>query len=295
MELRHLRYFVVLAEELSFTAAAQKLNISQPPLSQQIRDLEHELKTELFRRSSRQVELTAAGHAFRRHALAILAQTRQAAAQVSAIGQGRAGIIHLATTNSVLLSGLSLAIAEFQRMHPDVEITIDEMPPQEQVAALKARRVDICFLRLAPDDRDLVIRRVWSERIGLAVPAGHKLAGKKATTILELKDEDFVFYRLRDSAFAAHLQSFCAQLGFLPKIVQQVVESMSIASLVSAGLGIGFVPESVGRQGLPGLRYLRLTGPCPVADVHAVTQDDADPIIDQFIAFASQEGELSGL
>lgn len=288
MELRHLRYFVVLADELSFTAAAQKLNMSQPPLSQQIRDLEYELKTELFRRNSRQVELTAAGHAFRRHALAILAQTRQAAAQVRAIGQGRAGIINVATTNSVLLSGLSVAIAEFQQLHPDVEITIDELPPQEQIEALKARRGDICFLRLAPSDRDLVVRRVWSERIGLAVPAGHPLAARKTTTIEALKDEDFVFYRMRDSAFAAHLYSFCAQLGFLPRIVQQVVESMSIASLVSAGLGIGFVPESVGRQSLPNLRYLRITGPCPAGDVHAVTQKDADPIIDQFVAFVAE-------
>lgn len=288
MELRHLRYFVALAEELSFTAAAQKLNISQPPLSQQIRDLEYELKTELFRRNSRQVELTAAGHAFRRHALAILAQTRQATTQVRAIGQGRAGIVNVATTTSVLLSGLSTAIAEFQRLHPNVEVAIDELSPQEQLEALQARRVDICFLRQAPGDRDFVIRPVRSEKIGLIVPTTHPLATKKSTTILSIKDEDFVFYRLRDSAFAAHLYSFCAQLGFVPRIVQQVVETMSIVSLVSSGLGVGFVPETIGRLNFPNLHYLRLTGPCPVADVHAVTQKDIDPIIDQFTAFATE-------
>src|SRR3954469_14827956 len=133
MELRHLRYFVAVAEELSFTAAAHRLRVSQPPLSQQIRDLERELKTTLLVRTSRRVELTAAGRAFLEQAHSILAQTDRAAEQARAIGQGQIGTLNIGTTGSVLLGPL---LAVFSRRFPQVALRIHEMPPQEQEEAL---------------------------------------------------------------------------------------------------------------------------------------------------------------
>ena len=127
MELRHLRYFLVVAEELSFTAAAARLRISQPPLSQQIQDLETELKTTLFLRTSRKVELTPAGIAFLDHVRSILGQVGQAVEQTQAIGSGKSGKLDIGATGSVLLGPLASIIAHYSRQHPEVLVRLHEM------------------------------------------------------------------------------------------------------------------------------------------------------------------------
>jgi DNA-binding transcriptional LysR family regulator len=285
MELRHIRYFLALSNTLNFTVAAKRLNISQPPLSQQIADLERELSVKLFDRHSRSVALTAAGHVFRRHAEAMLAQVQQAAAEVQAIDRGTTGILNVAATSSVLFSGLSAAIAAFKAVNPSTEIVIHELSPGEQIERLELHRVDACFLRFAPEERNFQVTRVWSERVGLIVPQAHRLAARKWVRISSLKNEDFVFFRLPDSAFAAHLQAICIAEGFAPRIVQQVVEAFSVVSLVSAGLGIGFVPEPVGHMNGAHVKYLDILGPCPAADVRALTRHDATPLARRFVAF----------
>ena len=248
MELRHARYFLVLAETLNFTAAAKRLNISQPPLSQQIADLERQLGARLFDRHSRAVELTAAGIAFRRHAQAMVAQALLAAAEIKAISCGSSGILNVAATSSVIFSGLATRISEFKISNGDVEIVIHELPPQEQIEQLKSGRVDICFLRFAPAELSFNVQPAWSEKVGVVVPPTHRLAQKSTVRITHLRDEGFVFYRLPESAFAAHLYAACVTQGFAPRIVQQVVEAFSVVSLVAAGLGIGLVPEPIGRH-----------------------------------------------
>ena len=285
MELRHIRYFLALSNALNFTVAAKRLNISQPPLSQQIADLERELSVKLFDRHSRSVALTAAGHVFRRHAEAMLAQVQQAAAEVQAIDRGTTGILNVAATSSVLFSGLSAAIAAFKAVNPSIEIVIHELSPGEQIERLELHRVDACFLRFAPEERNFQVTRLWSERVGLIVPPAHRLASRKGVRISSLKNEDFVFFRLPDSAFASHLQAICIAEGFAPRIVQQVVEAFSVVSLVSAGLGIGFVPEPVGHMNGARVKYLDILGPCPSADVRALTRQDATPLARRFVAF----------
>ncbi len=109
---------------------------------------------------------------------------------------------------------------------------------------------------------------------------------RKAVRIAALRDEDFVFYRLPESSFATHLQSFCIQEGFVPRVVQQVVEAFSVVSLVSAGLGIGFVPEPVGRNNGAKVKYLDITGPNPTADVHSLMRNDATALTRRFVEFA---------
>jgi DNA-binding transcriptional LysR family regulator len=284
MELRHVRYFLAVADTLNFTAAAKRLNISQPPLSQQIADLERELAVKLFDRHSRYVELTAAGRAFRRHAEAMMAQAARAAAEVKAVGQGSAGVLHVAATSSVLFSGLAARISLFKAANPDVDIAIHELPPQEQIERLISRRVDACFLRFAPEERDVIVKKAWAEKVSVVVPRHHRLAQRNSVRIASLKNEEFVFYRVPESAFASHLHAVCIEQGFAPRIVQEVAEAFSVVSLVSAGLGIGFVPESVGRQA--NVHHLTIIGQRPSADVHSLTREDATPLAHRFVEFA---------
>src|SRR3954453_20287793 len=163
MELRHLRYFVSVAEELGFTAASHRLGVAQPSLSQQIRDLEREVGTTLFARTSRRVELTDAGADFLQQARAILAQAAQAAEQARAIGSGQLGSLDIGLTGSVLLGPLGRLVATFGARFPRVTVRLHEMSPREQEAALHARRTDISFVRRPAEDSGLADELAWSE------------------------------------------------------------------------------------------------------------------------------------
>src|SRR6476646_9502339 len=173
MELRHLRYFATLAQELSFTRAAQRLNVSQPPLSQQIRALEIELGTLLFLRTSRRVELTAAGHVFLAHAKAILERADQACAQTRAVGAGHAGHLEIGLSGSLLLGPVPQLIASYRRGLPGVRVVLHEMTPAAQLAALRDRRIDISFSRTAVNDDFLVSELAWEDPVLVALPRGH--------------------------------------------------------------------------------------------------------------------------
>ena len=286
MELRHLRYFVVVAEELSFTAAAQRLHISQPPLSQQIRDLETEVGTELLRRTSRRVELTPAGAAFLRHARAVLEQVGQAADQARAIGRGLSGKLDIGMTGSVLLGPLAQLVADYAAAYPQVAVRLHEMPPMDQIAALHDRRTDVSFLRCPAVDRDLKTEFAWSERTVAALPEGHPLSGRGMLALADLRGETFVSLRLRDSPFAEYLVECCVRAGFMPRISQEVFEAYSLTSLVAAGLGVALVPETVRTLARSGIVYLPLADPCPIADVMIAYREDGDAVVTRFLRSA---------
>jgi DNA-binding transcriptional LysR family regulator len=287
MELRHLRYFVALAEELSFTAAARRLNISQPPLSQQIRDLESELGAALFQRTSRRVELTAAGALFLEHARSILAQVARASEQTRAVGVGKLGRLGIGTTGSVLLGHLGGVLADYRRHFPVVGVTLHEMAPTEQMTALVDRRIDISFSRTASSDPRLENLLAWREKVAVALPAGHPLGQRPRLELGDLRDQDHVFLRLETSPFAQYIQSCCIEAGFVPRIAQEVVEAYSLVSLVAAGMGVALVPASVQRLARQGVVYRRLGRPEPVADVHLIfRRHEASPVVRQFIQFA---------
>jgi DNA-binding transcriptional LysR family regulator len=288
MELRHLRYFVAVAEERGFTAAAGRLNISQPPLSQQIRDLELELGATLLERTSRRVELTAAGARFLEHARAILAQAEHAMADARAIGAGRAGIVNVGTTGSVLLGPLAELIAAFGARHPAIVVRIHEMGPQEQQAALLARRIDLSFLRRPRHDPDFVTELAWREEVGVALPEAHPLAAHACLPLAALADQSLVFLRLSDSRFARYLQDCCAAAGFTPRISHEVVESYSLLSLVAAGLGVALVPECVSRMSRPGIAYRPLEAPAPRADVEMICLPDRLEPVERFVGLARE-------
>lgn len=288
MELRHLRYFIAVAETLSFTAAAQRLNISQPPLSQQIRDLEDELGTALFERTSRRVRLTAAGHSFLQHAYSILAQTENATKDARAIGAGEVGAINIGTTGSVLLGPLTDLIAAFGKRYPGVAVRISEMGPFDQYAALLTRRIDISFLRKPRQEPELITEIAWREKVGVVLPKGHDLAHRTVLPLSALKDRNLVFLRLGDSRFARYLQDCCIEAGFMPRISHEAVESYSLVSLVAAGLGIALVPECVRKLPLAGVVYRPLQEPAPVADVKMMYRPDHSEVIERLVRLARE-------
>lgn len=289
MELRHLRYFLAVAQEFSFTRAAERLHISQPPLSQQIADLENELGTQLLTRTSRRVELTAAGSAFLVHANAILERVDQARSEVQAIGSGSAGRLDIGLSGSLLLGPLPQLIAAYRRSHPSIIVVLHEMTPAAQLAGLLDRKISVSFTRTAVDDDVLASELLWKDPVVVALPRGHPMGRRRKLLLADLKDEEFVLLRLDSSGFAQYLHACCVDAGFVPRVAQQVVESQAIPSLVAAGLGVALVPASLQRAHRRGVEYRALSRNTPRADVYAIQRkDDASPVVRGFIEKAGE-------
>lgn len=289
MELRHLRYFVALAQELSFTRAAERLHVSQPPLSQQIRALEEELGTQLFARTSRRVEMTAAGEVFLGHAKAILERVEQASSHARAIGAGTSGHLEIGLSGSLLLGSLPRLIASYRRAFPDVAVVLHEMTPAAQLAALRERRIDLSFSRTAVQDDVFASELAWPDPVVVALPRGHRLVRRRSLELADLRDEAFVMLRIDSSGFARYLHACCVDAGFAPRASQQVVESQAIPSLVAAGLGVALVPASVRRVHRRGVEYRAFTRNAPRADVYLVQRkDNASPVVRAFIDKAKE-------
>ena len=282
MELRHLRYFLAVARHLSFTAAAESLGVAQPPLSQQIRDLEAEIGTPLFERTPRRVALTPAGLDFQAQAAAILEKAGAAVERARTIGAGTAGILNVGLTGSMLAGPLARAIRAYAHTYPAVDLRIHEMAPDRQVALLRSGQTDVSFLRCPPPDADLIRERAWAETVSLVLPRGHRLAGA-TVRLADLAGERFVFLRLVDSLFAKYLWDRCIEAGFTPDITHQAVEAASLTSLVAAGLGIAIIPEFVARLAHADVVYTPLQGPPICADVYGLWTRAKQPLIENFV------------
>ncbi|MGU3539662.1 LysR family transcriptional regulator [Methylobacterium sp. A54F] len=282
MEIRHLRYFVAVARNLSFTAAAESLGVAQPPLSQQIRDLEREIGTALFTRTTRRVALTRAGEDFLAQALAILERADEAVRRARSIGGGTAGILNIGLTGSMLTGPLGGAIRGFALAYPDVDLRLHEMSPDRQVRALKSGQTDLSFLRCPPQDGEIIGELAWRESVSVVLPRDHALA-RTRIRLADLRDERFVFLRLEDSLFARHLWQHCFDAGFSPRITYQVVEAASLTSLVAAGLGIAIIPEFVSRLAHRAVVYRKIGGDPIRADVHALRIGTENPLVSNFI------------
>ena len=249
MELRQLRYFAALAAELSFTRAARKLHVSQPPLSFQIASLETELGARLFNRTSRSVMLSEAGKAFLPHAHAVLARLDEAREQVQRVAAGLQGRVQVGLAGSHFLGPFPKFIQRFRLQRPSMEVVLQEMTPAGHLQALRDGRLDLCVSRnplgTPQDDGQISAALLWRDPVVVALPPGHRLAARIRLKLADLRDEDFVFLRLNSSSYAARLFDACVQAGFAPRIVQQVVELPATLNLVAAGLGVALVPVSM--------------------------------------------------
>lgn len=270
MEIRQLRYFVTVARTRHFGQAAEQLHMAQSPLSQAIRQLESQIGATLFHRTTRRVDLTTAGEAFLRDALRILDATDAAVERVGRIGEGRSGFLRVGTTGLAAYKQLPQLARIAARELPGIELRFvpDLLTPASE-AALAEHRIDLALLRPPTAGTGVATRLIARERLVLAVPAAHRLAGDEPVGLEELRDEDFVVYGTRDSVVDAATTRACFGAGFLPRRAHEVTETSVMLTLVAAGLGVALLPESVHALRIEGVRYV----PVAASDVAAVYVD----------------------
>lgn len=259
MELRHLRYFVAVAEELHFGRAAKRLGVAQPPLSRQIRDLEREIGTPLFDRVPRGVDLTPAGAAFLPEARLTLAQAERAQRSAQRAARGETGRLRVGFVEAATHSGILPDVLSFFRMHlPSVGLSLFELESLRQAEALRDARIDLGILHSPPLDADrwLRVELIYTEPVVLVVPGSHRLARRARFTLASLADESFVlFSRTIAPPMYDDIIARCRAVKFSPRIVQEATGWHTLASLVGAGIGVGFVPRSLTRFQQQGVAY----------------------------------------
>lgn len=265
MELRHLRYFVAVAEEGHITRAAERLGMQQPPLSQQIRALEGELGVQLFRRKPRGVELTEAGTSLLADARAVLTGVEGAVARARRTARGEQGAVVVGFTSSAPFHPFVPAtIRAFRERYPDVSLALEEAGTGDLVDGLRSERIDAAFIRSPVAEAEgLAVHALFDEKMIAALPAGHALAagGVEAAPLplAALAAEPLVLYRRRSGPglFDAIIAA-CQRAGFSPAIAQEAPRIVSTLNLVAAGFGVSLVPESLGGLGMAGIAYRRL-------------------------------------
>jgi DNA-binding transcriptional LysR family regulator len=290
MELRHLRYFLAVAEELNFTRAAERLGISQPPLTQQIKALEAELGVTLLDRSAYRIELTDAGRIFAAEAARILGDARSAMqaarrAATGVTGGVRVGFTESASFNSLVTSTLRTFRSDF----PAVEVSLEERPSTDLITALREGRIDAGFVRPpVPTRRGLALDLLEREPLLVAVPSGHRLAGHREIDLGSLAAETFILYpRAVRPGLADTVVAACESAGFTPKVGQYAPQLSSTINLVAASLGISIVPDSMRCLQAHAVTYVPLRGePLHALLGIAYRTDEGSAVVHNFIEAA---------
>ena len=288
MELRHLRYFLAVAEELHFGRAAARLHISQPPLSQQIRRLERELQAPLFHRTKRHVELTNAGRVFLGDARALMAQAELAAGKAQRASRGEIGQLLVACDLwADFLNGASI-IRSFARRHPEVEVELRDLTAMEQIAALEGGRIHVGILRPPVQSKALISERLLSESLVVAFPRGHRFKSYGRVPWTTLADEPYVlFSRRRAPAFDALVARACHDAGVILRVKYEVEHPQTILAIVEAGLGVSLVPASLQLARRSGIAYRPLSPAGPALETVIGWRRDSElPLVQAFVRVA---------
>lgn len=289
MELRHLRYFRAVAEELHFGRAAQRLHIAQPPLSQQIKQLEDELGVALLTRSTRRVELTPAGADYLRRTIAILDSVDAAGRRAQRIADGRFGQLSIGCVGSATYSLLPQLVRALGDELPDVEVSVrGEMLAPDQIAALGSHDIDLALLRPPVDTDDIHVEIIRDDRLIVALPKNHPLATHNLDTEVDvalLAAEDFIAHAGGGkSVMSGVLATTCARAGFVPHIRHEVEETSTLITLVAAGLGVAIVPEPTSALGVADVVYRRLAEPAGTVELAvALVESRRTPLIDRVL------------
>lgn len=289
MELRHLRYFVAVAEELHFGHAAERLNMTQPPLSQQIHQLEEELGAALFRRHARGVALTDAGKVFLERARTILADATHAAEDARRADRGEFGELRLALTFNAAWKALPAIVRRYRDLYPAVRLHLDEMATGEQIDAFHAGQIDAGFLNLPIPDQEFQWRAVGRDRIVAAVPAGHSLATRGRVALDELAELDWlcaprhVSPKVHDRIAAAFEAA-----GRVPRIAQEARYSWTLLAFVAAGMGFALVSSNMASVRREGVAFVEIEGDVGLELELALAwrRDAASAVLGGFVAVA---------
>lgn len=277
MEFRHLRYFLVLAEELHFGRAARRLSISQPPLSLNIQQLEASIGAKLFTRSSKQVALTAAGQAFVPAARALLDQAAQAAGHARDVGQGMAGSLAIGFSGTMLYSGLPAILERFQAEHPLLRLTLKELSSSEQLVELAHDRLDLGFVHTTRVPPELSQILVSSQAFVCCLPAGHALARRRSLSLSALQGQPFaVVSRAVSPDYHERILAICTEAGFYPEMRYELRHWLSVVSLVSQGMGVALVPAALRQSAMAGAAFVPLDAATTPYDTHCLWKTARD-------------------
>ncbi|NER00780.1 MAG: LysR family transcriptional regulator [Cyanothece sp. SIO2G6] len=264
MELRHLRYFVAIAQTLHFGRAAEQLGITQPVLSDQIRRLETLLGVQLLYRTKRVVQLTEPGRIFLPEVLRLLHQTETAIATVQRAAQGKLGQLKIGYTGPALYTVLPEILRQFRDRYPEVELSLHEYCTPDQETALLSGELQLGFLH-PPIDSPLQQREIRCEPMVVALPENHPLVNKPSLSIKDLAQESFILFpEPVGPNLYRQIMNLCTEAGFSPKIVQEVTPQPTMIGLVAAGIGIAFVSESLKNISRPGVLYRSLQEATPL-------------------------------
>ncbi|MCF5051656.1 LysR family transcriptional regulator [Pseudomonas syringae] len=294
MELRHLRYFIAVAEELHFGRAAQVLGISQPPLSQQIQALEQEVGARLFERTNRRVELSEAGRLFLHEARLALAQVDKAAdvarrAQLGELGELKIGF----TSSAPFNSSIPQAIFAFRQAFPAVHLNLQEMSSTQVAESLVDESIQVGLMRPLPLPDSLSVIELMREPLVAVMNAGHPLVEgtERGLHLAQLADEPFVFFpRTYGSGLYAQLLNLARDAGFSPHFAQEAEEAMTIIGLVAAGLGVSVLPASYQRIRIDGVVYRTLLDQEAVTAVWLVQRKGAQtPMAKAFVELLTRK------
>ena len=292
MEYRHLKFFIAVAEELSFTRAAARLRVAQPHLSREIRRLEDELDVPLFVRDRRQVTFTAGGTALLERAYRILADTAEAVQTTRSAHRGRTGRVRVGFSSSAGFGLLPDAVRRFREQRPEVELVLTEFNSDEQPDLLRRWSLDTGLLYPSRRPQDgLAMETLVLDPLVAALPEGHPLASRPEIALEALADEPWIFFpravasRLHDEIIHA-----CREAGFTPRIVQEALKLSTIASLVASGLGVCLVPVTLTRLRLPRTICRALAAPAPKVPLTLMwRRDDTNPALEPFLETVRDE------
>jgi DNA-binding transcriptional LysR family regulator len=295
MDLRQLRYFTVLAETLNFHRAAERLNMSQPPLTVAIRKLEEELGAALFRRDPRGVRLTEAGLAALPPARAALAQAEQVREAVRQGAAGMRGRLVIAFIGSAIGDLLPRIVSPFREAFPHVELVLEEMNSVEIVRAIAGRKVDVGLIRLpVMDASPVAIEVIERDELMVALPAGPALPHqRRGMALADLADKPFIIFS-PISVLHATIRIACQRAGFSPRVAQEAMQVQTILSLVQAGLGVALVPARTARFAPEGVRVVPLAEPIPI-DMGIACATDAGALARNFVAAAMANCDIDSL
>ncbi|HEY5004171.1 MAG TPA: LysR family transcriptional regulator [Ktedonobacteraceae bacterium] len=291
MELRHLRYFVAVAEELHFGRAAVRLFIVQPSLSQQIQQLEEELGFPLLKRTKRSVELTDAGKVFFVAAQHILAQVQEAKRAAQRAYRGEVGRLVVGYISSSTYDLLPAMLRAYRERFPHVEVALRELTTPAQVKALDENELQVGLLRLPISTPLVNVEVVRREPIVCVLPEEHPLAAYERIALPLLAHEPFVLQsRQHGGGYYVQVMKLCLAAGFSPNVVQEVTETHTIVGLVAAGIGISLVPQSIRNIRSEGIVYRELEGATTMTEIALAWRRDAQhsAIVQNFLAVARQ-------
>ncbi|SFB65161.1 DNA-binding transcriptional regulator, LysR family [Rhizobium sp. NFR07] len=282
MELRHLRYFIAVAEEGNFRRAAERIGIAQPPLSSQIKDLEDELEVQLFRRLPRGAALTEAGEAFLAEVIVIFRQVEFAKQMALRGAAGEFGRLRIGFTGSAAFNELvPKIIRSFRKAYPSVALTLAELNTRQLLDQIRSRSIDAAFIRPGPTSPDgIKITMVAEEPMMVVLPTGHRLAKEYAIPLSSLQDEPLVLHsrELGPDLYDEVIEGF-RRSGVDPVIGQIAPQITSIANLVAVELGVSIVPAPLSAINVPGVVFLPIIGDAPRARLAVATHPDDHSVV----------------